>query len=195
MEMPFEKLGDLVKLCFSVWGHKREVKWAEWVWQILAEQGITTYQEDDEQFNVMINFICLSIIYKDFCLMYKDQYECYEEEDYLIVIKDVAPELSHVVGRWESNALIEEANSSDRRALIGMAIWNWYERRYTKSLDAHMYFLEDLISTIRGDGSQEFEFGDRPLEFFDDLDLFYEIHAEKEANIATWLSNGCEYIR
>jgi hypothetical protein len=195
MEMPFEKLGDLVKLCFSVWVHKREVKWAKWLWQILAEQGFTTYENDDEKFNVFVNYICLSFIYKDFCLMYIDLHDYYEEDDYLFAVKDVAPELSYIADRWESKVFIQEANCRDRRALIGRAIWNWYESRYKASGDAHMFFLEDIISTVRGDGSQEFELMETPLEFSKNPDLFNEIQAEKETNIVTWFANGCEHIR
>jgi len=54
---------------FNIWTHERELKWAKFAWELLAEQGLADYSNELERHEAMINFMALGGFYREFCAL------------------------------------------------------------------------------------------------------------------------------
>jgi hypothetical protein len=55
------------KTLFNIWTEQSDLAWAEKAWHILAEQGLTTYNNDLEKQLVIIRLYALAQMYGGFC--------------------------------------------------------------------------------------------------------------------------------
>lgn len=58
---------------FKIWVDGFEKEWGEKAWEILESQGLTTYTDQLEYTRVLIRFLCLGIMYHEFCYFAWDE--------------------------------------------------------------------------------------------------------------------------
>jgi len=66
----FVEWGDIAELAdrvLNVWTHRQELKWTETTWRRLRSRGITLYSNSVERHLVLLRFLALICIYRDFC--------------------------------------------------------------------------------------------------------------------------------
>ncbi len=148
----FLQMEDLLCLCeyhcFTVWIHKKDLIWASYMWPILIENGLANSGDAHSKLEAVKNFICLSIIHNDFCLVYLDERHYMEDDEWDVVIKSLFPELQSLVEQVPDDEFFASIVSTERRRSICESIVSRYSKHYKDIDEARLRVLEDLIGTV-----------------------------------------------
>jgi hypothetical protein len=63
----WDEVSENANSLFRVWTDGRELQWAKKSWQALSKRGLTSYANQVERTFVIIRFIALADIYRNFC--------------------------------------------------------------------------------------------------------------------------------
>lgn len=74
---------DSASSMFNIMGHKKEIGFAENVWQKLSELELASYSNDFERVKITILFFALADLYRDFCNLVYDKHSKFIYDDLL----------------------------------------------------------------------------------------------------------------
>ncbi len=165
----------------AIWNNSNELFMYEWLWELLDEQGFTTYTDDRDYYRVIIYAVVLIYTYDQFCSLALD-YGGYE--DFYYKCTDVLDgEISEVMIGQLLCQLDDYEPIEDLEDAI-MALLNGYQYRLIHSLFkkmlktdpfAIMYFAnQQFIEIAESDGDYE--------EYEADINSLEEYKAKVEEN-------------
>jgi hypothetical protein len=67
------EVADAARELIVVWCEGSELAWGERAWQILAGAGLTRYANHIDRTRVLLRFVALAMIYRDFCQIGRDE--------------------------------------------------------------------------------------------------------------------------
>ena len=84
-KISWEQVEGPAKRIFKVWVDAPELKWAEFAWHVLEEQGLTSFSSPLEEQEVIINFLALGMTYYEFCGTAFQEPKSFSDELYYIL--------------------------------------------------------------------------------------------------------------
>jgi len=72
-KLEWSEVASVAKEVMVVWFIGSELEWAERAWGMLADAGLTRYANDIERTRVLMRFIALAMIYRDFCQLGREE--------------------------------------------------------------------------------------------------------------------------
>ncbi len=73
MTLDWDEIESIADRAFNVWVGSPELHWAKSMWQLLAKQELTSYENDFEWHVVVFRFLSLGGVYRDFCAVAWDE--------------------------------------------------------------------------------------------------------------------------
>ena len=71
--LSWEDVEEAANLAFDVWLHRRERVWAKQTWEAFSQAGLTRYANELQRHVVVVRFLVLGGLFRDFCALAWDE--------------------------------------------------------------------------------------------------------------------------
>lgn len=189
----FEEVRHIFK---TIWCSGYEEHWYRNVWNILQRLNLTRYTNEGERCEVLFRAVAASMIYEDFCKVYRDELPSY---DYVGEIGDDVSEL--VIGQLYGAKYPGEVVESSSEAIFILA--NEMRKEVVSAIKSKMRDIDifahlictALTITVTDNDGDEVDF---EIESFGDYVKATKLFQEKqfdpvevaEQDVYSWISEG-----
>lgn len=192
---PYLSFDDVQHIFKQIGCSGYEQYWFQNAWNILHKHNMTRYSSEAERYKVLLRAVAISIIYEDFCKVYRDELPSYEYTNELDSdISDLV--LGQLYGKQYPDEIVE------RQAEVIFTLANELRYEVISTIKSEMQDLEILASlictaltlTVLDEENNEVDF---ELENYGDykkaIILFQEMDSEPidrdEQEVFSWIAD------